>query len=97
MINAYMQDTITVSQVTYDQWGKATKSNTTVKGRIEFRTKLVRNLQGEQVVSSAKVYLSTISGLGHEDKITYDGKEYSILNIEHVKDFSTKFIKVDLA
>ena len=97
MIGCYMNDSITISQVTYDQWGKITKSSTSVKGRIEFRTKLMRNLQGEQVVSSAKVYLSLITSLGHEDKITYNGKEYSILGIEEKKDFSSKFLKVDLA
>jgi len=97
MISAYMNDVLTISQVTFDQWGKATKTDTVIKGRIEFRTKLVRNLQGEQVVSSAKVYLPLIVGLGNEDRITYEGKEYRILNIEQIKDFSKKFLKVDLA
>jgi hypothetical protein len=97
MINAYLNDTITISQVTYDQWNKVTKVDTNVKGRIEFRTKLVRNIQGEQVVSSAKVLLPLIDGLGNEDRITYEGKEYRILNVSQVKDFSKKLLKVDLA
>jgi hypothetical protein len=97
MINAYLNDEVTVSQVVYDQWGAATKTSTVVKGRIEFRTKLVRNLQGEQVISNAKVYLPLTEGLGSEDKITYKTKEYSILNVEEVKDFSSKFLKLDLA
>jgi len=97
MINAYLNDELTISQVVYDQWGTATKTETTVRGRIEFRTKLVRSLSGEQVISSAKVYLPLTEGLGSEDKVTYREKEYDILNIEEVKDFSSKFLKIDLA
>jgi len=96
MINAYLKDTITVSTVTLDTWGTATKASATVKARFEFRTKMVRNLAGEQVISSAKVYLPIMT-ITHKDKIVYLTKEYSILNIEQVKDFSAKFLKLDLA
>jgi RNA:NAD 2'-phosphotransferase (TPT1/KptA family) len=96
MINAYMNDTITLKTATLDQWNAATYVSTTLRGRFEFKTKMVRNLQGEQVVSSARVYLAS-RAIGHNDKIVYGGKEYSILNIEEKKDFSTKFLRVDLA
>lgn len=95
MINAYLTDQITVKTSTLDKWGTATESSQVIKGRIDFRTKMVRNLQGEQVVSSAKVYLPTMT-IGHKDKIVYNLKEYSILNIEEVKDFSKRFIKLDV-
>ena len=91
-----MNDEITLKTATLDQWGKATYVETIIRGRFEFRTKLVRNLQGEQVVSTAKVYLANQT-FAHIDKIVYEAKEYNILNIEHVKDFSKKFLKVDLA
>jgi len=96
MINAYLTDTITIQTVTLDTWGTATKVSTTAKARFEFRTKLVRNIAGEQVISTAKVYLPIMT-ITHQDKIVYETKEYSILNIERVKDFSAKFIKLDLA
>lgn len=96
MINAYMNDSVTLKTATLDQWNKATYVSTVLKGRFEFKTKMVRNLQGEQVVSSARVYLANRE-IGHNDKIVYDGKEYVILNIEEKKDFSTKFLRVDLA
>lgn len=95
MINAYLTDDITVKITTYGTWGGATESSSTIKGRIDFRTKMMRNLQGEQVVSSAKVYLP-IMFLNHKDKIVYDGHEYSIINIREVKDFSKRFLQVDL-
>jgi hypothetical protein len=104
MINAYMNDSVTIKTAELDQWGTATFTETAVRGRFEFRTKMVRNVQGQmvrnvqgqQVVSSAKVYLAN-QALSHADKIVFGEIEYEILNIEQVKDFSTKFLKVDLA
>ncbi len=96
MINAYMNDTITLKTATTDTWGTKTFVETALRGRFEFRTKMVRNIQGEQVVSTAKLYLAT-RALTHADRIIYESKEYAILNIEQVKDFSAKFLKVDLA
>lgn len=97
MINAYLTDNITIKTATVDKWGTKTFSSATTRGRIEFRTKLVRNLQGEQVVSTAKVYLPPTSTVSYKDVIRYNSVDYTILGIQHAKDFSTKFIKLDLA
>lgn len=96
MINAYLTDDIVVKKVTEDKWGTKTEKKTLQRGRIEFKTRLVRNLQGEQVVSSATVTLPDIV-IDFKDTIEYDNKEYAILNIEHIKDFSKQFIKLGLA
>lgn len=96
MINAYCKDSITVKTSTRDQWGTATYTSATVKGRFEFKTKMVRNLQGEQVVSSANVILPLMT-LTHDEKIYYGSKEYSILGIEEAKDFSNRFMRIYLA
>lgn len=97
MINAYCNDTITLIKVTRGTWGSsASEVQVPLRGRFEFRTKMVRNVAGETVVSSAKVYLTTLA-VSHSDKISYGGKTYSILNIEFVKDFSNRYTKLDLA
>jgi hypothetical protein len=96
MIKAYLTDDITVRTVVYGTWGGTTPTDVVTKGRFEFKTKLVRNLQGEQVVSSANVLLEIIV-LGHKDKIIYGGVEYSILTIEIKKDFSDKYLLINLA
>jgi hypothetical protein len=97
MINAYLTDDITVKKITYGTWGGvAQQINTNMKGRFNFETKLVRNLQGEQVVSTANVILPIID-LQHKDKIEYESKEYSILGIEVKKDFSKRYLLVNLA
>jgi hypothetical protein len=96
MINAYLQDSMEILTVTYDKWGTATTESTNIKGRFNYKTKMVRSLEGEQVVSSAVVLLPASVDINHEDKIKYNGKEYNILSLELVKDFSNRFIKVNL-
>lgn len=96
MLNAYMTDDITIQRVSYDTWGSSTPADTVYKGRFVFATKLVRNTAGEQVVSSANVMLPIIT-LGHQDRIVYNSKMYSILSIELKKDFSNRFLLIYLA
>ena len=95
MINVYCKDNIFIKKVTLDKWGTATNVYTFTKGRITFRTKLVRSLSGDQVVSSAEVMLPD-KPINHEDKIVYNSKEYAILNIEERKDFSMQFKVINL-
>jgi hypothetical protein len=96
MISAYMTDDITIQRIAYGSWGTSTPTNVAVKGRFEFKTKLVRNMAGEQVVSSANVILPVMV-LGHQDKVVYSGVTYSILTIELKKDFSNRFLLAYLA
>ena len=96
MINAYLTDDITIQRNTFGTWGTSTPTNTTVKGRFEFKTKLVRNQNGEQVVSSANVMLPVVV-LGHQDKIIYNTVTYSIIALELKKDFTNRFLLIYLA
>lgn len=97
MIKAYLIDDIVVKRITYGTWGGvAQEIEIDTKGRFNFETKMVRNIQGEQVVSTANVMLP-IMDIQHKDKIEYDGKDYSILGIEIKKDFSKRFLLINLA
>ncbi len=97
MINIYCTDSLTIRRNTYGTWGGvASYTDVAVKGRFEFKTRMVRNIKGEQVVSSANVYLPMMI-IAHKDKIIYNSIEYSILSIEVKKDFSERYILVNLA
>lgn len=94
MFNVYMQDHIILKRGTYNQWGTLTNtSNVAVKGRFNFKTKLVRNLQGEQVVATAEVMIPNIP-VEHKDRIVYKNIEYSIINITTERNFSEKYVKL---
>jgi hypothetical protein len=96
MINAYFTDDITIQKIVYGTWGGAIPTNVSVKGRFIFATKLVRNIAGDQVVSSANIMLPVMI-LGHQDKVVYNGVTYSILVIELKKDFSNRYLLIYLA
>ena len=81
MINAYAVDDITILQWNgNDSWGEPESGTmVNVKGYIEWKTRLIRNAKGEEVVSTLMVYLpkrKTDNALGrplmHEDRIIVD-------------------------
>jgi len=96
MVSAYLTDSITVKSIVYGTWGGTTATETAVKGRFVFETKMTRNLQDEQVVSTANVFLPMMI-LNHKDKIVFESKEYQILGTERKKDFSNRYLLVNLA
>ena len=56
--------------------------------RVDWGSRLVRNLKGEQVISSALIYLSPdIKAIAHDDRIIIDGVEHLIVRIEEKADF----------
>jgi hypothetical protein len=109
MINAYCVDRMTIIMWNgNDSWGEPVSgSMVDVKGYIVWKTQLVRNLQGENVISSAMVYLphkiERAAYLGrellHEDRIVLGSQPFdrAIIDIRRPKDFSHPHYEVYLA
>lgn len=97
---SYMVDDITIVKYAGDdEWQEPDpSSDVSVKGRWEYKTHLVKNIEGEEVVSSATVLLpesvdvDLARALTHEDMLTFDGVEHAIVAIETPKAFSSFFI-----
>jgi len=100
MSGAYMVDDISIIRYGgYDSWNQPLATATVpVKGKIEYKTRLVRDLKGEEVVSSASVLLPEgVDGvlyrdLIHEDVLKFDGVEHAIIRINTPKAFSSFFV-----
>jgi hypothetical protein len=90
MIGAYLVDSISIKYLTaLDQWNKPTYSTVAVMARVEWQDKLIRNAQGEQVVSGALVYLAgDITVPTTMDKVVLDGKDHVIMRVDKKTDFS---------
>lgn len=91
MLRAYMQDPITVI---FDNgetiWGEPLPTtNTVMLSYIAWKSHLVRNLAGAQIVSRAIVYIICERTLTHKDKIRIGLIDYAILDLTPGKDFST--------
>lgn len=55
------------------------------KARVLYQSKLIRNLQGEQVVSAIKIYLPATTSINHKSSIYIGEKCYSIMALEEKK------------
>lgn len=115
MIDAYFVDPITIIKAGgAPTWGEpAATSTVDVMGKIEYKTRLIRNLTGEQVVagtigaitSSVTILLSASietdaylgRALSHEDKLKFNSIEHVILEIETPKAFSDPHYEVHVA
>ena len=116
MIDAYLVDPITIIRAGDADpiWGEpAETTRKDVMGKIEYKTKLLSDLTGEQVVagtkgaamSSAMVLLpESIEGdsylgraLSHRDKLKFNSIEHVILKIDKPKAFSAPHYEVHVA
>ena len=106
MINAYLVDDLYKVVAPSPPFNEFNVPNapvvTAIKGYIEWKTRIVKDLSGSDVVSNMRVLLKYNSDLGHEDKLRiYDdsqGKsiDWPILNMDRAKDFSPTAIWVSL-
>jgi len=96
MIGAYLIDSISIKYLTVlDQWNTPTYSLVAVKARVEYQNKLIRNAQGELVVSGSLVYLAgDIVAPTTADRIIIDGIEHAIMRVDKKTDFSTSHFEV---
>jgi hypothetical protein len=99
MISAYLIDDLTIRYLTaMDQWNTPTYTNVAVKGRIEWQNKLIRNAQGEQVVSAALVYLGgDIIEPTNAERIIIDDVEHAIMRVDKKTDFSISHWEIYIA
>ena len=109
MINTYMVDPLTIIRWNgNDDWGEPLSASfIDVKGYIEWKTRLVRNQRGEEVVSGVTVMLPKKidrpayldRALCHEDRIQIGGEDFdrAIIEIKTPKDFSHPHYEVALA
>jgi uncharacterized Zn finger protein len=83
MLNEYMNQIVTVKVVKgKDEYGDVQTEIKTIKGRLQFKHKIVVNTEGQQVTSSATLY--TKENLKLSDYILYNDKEFKIIAISEI-------------
>jgi len=115
IIDPYLIDPITIIKAGgAPTWGEpADTTEVDVMGKIEYKTRLIRNLTGEQVTagtigaitSSVTILLSANietdaylgRALSHRDKLKFNSIEHVILEIETPKAFDDPHYEVHVA
>ena len=111
MIGAYLIDSTVQKQYKgEDEFGAPnTVTEVTVKARIDYKNRQITNLEGESVVSMAKILVRDLtiarsgfnirdtSTVAYEDIFYFDGIDHAIIRISRQKDFRSRFMEVYVA
>lgn len=111
MIGPYMVDSAVIKQYKGDdKYGTpSARTSVTVKCRLDYKMRQVKNLAGEIVVSSCRILLRDLTiirssfsaraatTIAYEDLFTFDGVDHAIILIGRQKDFSTRCMEVYVA
>lgn len=82
MIEEYMNQTITwKKKASANDYNESTYTSKTIKVRYEYKRTMVRNFEGEEVVSNATVY--TTSAIKPDDNVTFDSVDWQVLAVEN--------------
>lgn len=83
MLDVYTNQEVKIKRVlSKDEYGDVQTEIETIKGRLQFKHKIVINTEGQQVTSSATLY--TKENLKLSDFIIYNGKEFQIIAISEI-------------
>lgn len=98
MIRAYCK-TANISIITaiIDNWGEETFTTTSIKAYVKNKLVQVRNEGGQEVTSTAQVYLPpTVAAdtLNATSKIIINSIEYGVLAIEDKVTFGSKYFRL---
>lgn len=79
MIEFYMNQNIALkSKTSVNDYNESFYDESIIKGRFEYSRKLVKNIQGDEVISEAILYTKT--NVKTDDVITYDEKDWNVMN-----------------
>lgn len=83
MLDVYTNQEVKIKRVIgKDEYGDVQTEIKTIKGRLQFKHKIVVNAEGQQVTSSATLY--TKENLKLSDYIVYNDKEFKIIAISEI-------------
>lgn len=92
MSDVYDMDSFTLNiHGGYDANSMPIEGSTATKaGFIERKQRITVDENGENVLSSANIFMDYLPSITLEDAVTFDGKDWNIISIGVEKDFSTK-------
>jgi hypothetical protein len=81
MLDFYANQDITLkAKGTVDAFNQATYTTSTIKGRLQYKRTIVRNAQGQEVVSESQIF--TKSAVVPDDLITVDAVDFPVITVE---------------
>ena len=79
-------NTCDIIQRTFDKWNEPTETvQSNIKCRYMRHHKVVRNVEGEEVLSTGKFFLDASVNISHEDIIRFNDIKYSVIEVREVQ------------
>ncbi len=111
MIGPYLTDSIVLKQYKdEDEFGTPiARTSVTIKARIDYKNRQITSLEGEIVVSMARISIRDrdiirsdwgarpTTDIAYEDLLYFDSVNHAIIRIGRQADFSTRFMEVYVA
>jgi Phage protein Gp9. len=96
VIKEYLNQTVTLKEtIGYNEYGEPVSSEKAIPCRFERKRKLVRDKQGNEVVSEATMYC--IEPISPDDRVVYNGKEYVVISILEAVDLDGNIVYYEVA
>lgn len=80
MMNSYFNQTVTLkSKSTTNEYNESTYISSTIKARVEYNRKIVRDAVGKEVFSTSTVYC--INPVNPDDLMIYGSRDWVVLSV----------------
>lgn len=91
IIKEYLNQIATLQTTTsYNEYGEPIANEKIIPCRFEMKRKLVRDRQGNQVVSETTMYC--IEPINPDDRIVYNNKEYIVIAVSEIVDLDGNIV-----
>lgn len=96
MISDYLNQSATLKKVTgYNEFAEPITTSQTIKVRWESKRRLVRDKQGQEVISEARFFC--LEDVQPGDVIEYGGKEWTVITVSEVPDLDGNIVYREVA
>ncbi len=93
MESSYFVDTFKLCAKSFDDWGEAVTTESTVPCYIYWGSKTVKDINGSDVVAKARIICSD-QDISYDDKIKIGSVEYSIIQVDHKMAFNDPHLEI---
>jgi len=99
VIDAYMNETIKLLSPNPpgDFMEKTPPTETEILARVNWINKLVKNTEGEEVMSAVNIDIDNDISIYYDHKFEIQNVKFSIIKIDRVQDFSAQYLKIYLS
>ena len=85
LISEYLNQSVTLkSKASVNAYNEATYASSTINARFEYKRRMIRNSDGEELMSLAQIFTTT--QVKPDDVIVYESRDWQVVTVEDCVD-----------